>query len=1210
MVRNLFVHLSIILVSIQGFFADKAMAEDFRNPNAQIQIKSTELAIQQLIAEYVNRLGVFQDPFVFVYNGMQADQLFQRLCRRSVPSPQGASWEESSLGKIRKHLQIAFNGDYEASLVQTILEDARIQLSTSLTGRLDLQSNLLALKFTSEYLRRYLEPETVVDRDGQSNEAPEDSDPAITPNPPRSDQEDQNKQNKDSPEYPDLASEYKPFTKDTSSSSGSGQGSQKQYRIAEVNFKTPYFAQRYLSEVVRGASHPFREASVPGAFPLIGKFAQTERSLTIRTFGKTKVPLFVPPLFKPLQPSDPRAFIRRAPSGGYELELKSGLAELQTEIHIPLVEDQKISLSPPVRDFYSRPVGFASHEWPEKLQATIFRKFLPADAQTNSLGIAQALADYISNEHLYSVGAQPATDPTEALKAGSFQCDMASYAMVSILRDYYKIPSRVVGGYRAKTFQNGKDGKSYLIIPGEAHVWVEVFVEETSGVGHWVLYDPTPKKKDRKDNEKKEGEKDEYSTNSLKEPSTDPKKTGTPGEVPSVKDHLKEMEDATAKREKEHEAHTQESARSVELSKGLSQELSNALSQGLSQGLSNDELAGQLEIGSLELNPDVASHRNPLMERMIRIVLQAIVEPNQSSQDIQSRLNLFSSVIKNINSSELTSFLQEATRVHSTQHPDLKNWLDQIIAQAPTQDLNKTYQDLFLVRRAVEIYSQLLDPQGQVPVPHTLISSLLKLQTTLHSLAHTDSPDIALVQELVRALPPVATLLLKEQFDFTHVGPNVPTREIAKKLKAGELNDIRLLSKLTPLSDFMLGSSPRAESIEVKTWQKDSLHPRGRDLLPLERFSDLSRAILSQPGRGVEANIQNGTAYVLSRRKRMRIPAGYGKEEAERITIVLYDISGSMTGDPARFQAGLISAFTARAISDVSPSGLHRHRVVLVPFDDQVGTPFRVTQTQEALEVLNNARYLFHASGGGTDIQKALIQAMSLIADAEKRSGEPLAAANIILMTDGQASIDSDELLRARAAIDRQTPLQLMFIAINQTSEELMSFAMSSELVGAERGFYREFTSELIQEILFESEHLDLTQNQNSFYTDKLASDLPGSFFSELYKISGLAQSWSEQLKAGNEFLTPAEHLESLKRLKAGAPKIPNSPLEKWLIQVRKLVLSPAFLNDKRLFARVLNDLLIHFERISGVATTALNEHEQEQLKHLVRYAAGLEAGF
>ena len=74
-----------------------------------------------------------------------------------------------------------------------------------------------------------------------------------------------------------------------------------------------------------------------------------------------------------------------------------------------------------------------------------------------------------------------------------------------------------------------------------------------------------------------------------------------------------------------------------------------------------------------------------------------------------------------------------------------------------------------------------------------------------------------------------------------------------------------------------------------------------------------------------------------------------------------------------------------------------------------------ITNTAEALDVIRNYQIILSNTGGGTDIQKALLQGMSLIADAEKRSGEPLAAANIVLMTDGGSTVDMNKLPSSKA---------------------------------------------------------------------------------------------------------------------------------------------------------------------------------------------------
>lgn len=64
----------------------------------------------------------------------------------------------------------------------------------------------------------------------------------------------------------------------------------------------------------------------------------------------------------------------------------------------------------------------------------------------------------------------------------------------------------------------------------------------------------------------------------------------------------------------------------------------------------------------------------------------------------------------------------------------------------------------------------------------------------------------------------------------------------------------------------------------------------------------------------------------------------------------------------------------------------------------------------------------------------------------------------------------------------------------------------------------------------------------------------------------------------------------------------------KWLIKVRQLVKHPVF-NDRRILERVVDDLVTHIEHLTGVQPNAVSDHEQEQLRHLVRFTAGLEEG-
>src|SRR5207247_1562020 len=106
---------------------------------------------------------------------------------------------------------------------------------------------------------------------------------------------------------------------------------------------------------------------------------------------------------------------------------------------------------------------------------------------------------------------------------------------------------------------------------------------------------------------------------------------------------------------------------------------------------------------------------------------------------------------------------------------------------------------------------------------------------------------------------------------------------------------------------------------------------RGKDILPVESPSQLRTAILPNPFDPLRS-LASGQAFRRARRKVVDVPASKGKDEQHRVTVVLYDVSGSMDGDPAIFQANLIAAFVAHAASDVSKKGKFRHKVVIIPF--------------------------------------------------------------------------------------------------------------------------------------------------------------------------------------------------------------------------------------------------------------------------------------
>ena len=1150
---------AVFFFSVSSFAAEEDCSELLQTA---IQRQADE--IEQLQVEYRKVLGIFVDPFDLVWSPEEGERLFARL----TVHKEGKDWIPGPLGVINTELKksLVFSVSYDEEMVGRLLSDIRSSLGKDGTERMDRQSNLLALKYIREYLRRFEKKQEIIDRDGErieeTKQEKEDSPKPKeqqTPQPP--------------PRYPKLPKSYKPFTKDVSQTGGE----QTPYRVAEVNFKAKLFVGRRYGEILRYAPEPFNEGVLPLAQRQPGKFKKTSRKMIVHTLGEREVTLFLPSGYRPLQPSDARASIFVEESGGYVLRLKANLSE----VVIPLVEDSKIVLMAPVLEYYSRPVGFAENEWPDKIQAEVLRRFSREAGLKQPLEVARTLTQHISQEYLYSINARVETDPIDALNGGSFQCDMAAFIMIGILRDVYQIPARAVGGYPAKKYKSGADQKSYLVLPATGHAWVEVF-----HAGEWHTFDPTPVKKDGKESE--DDSQSEYSS----------WESGTESSKKNEESSLKEQR---PRGNQERENHISRLQKNTE--EGLEKNLTDKekLEFKKDEELSLKELADNLELGSLELEP---KQDNPLTARAMRVFLQTALDPHRKGEEVQTMLNGMLKVSREFSDPQFSRLYREALDVHSGNHPGLNDWVEQLIAKIPKQDLNKTHQDMFKFKSSLEIFAKVMDLNGGIPYPGKLLELLDSAYALINAQIHPDAKDIGIVQHLAKNLPELALQLLKRRYDLSSVGPNSPTMKVAQQMRKGKLSDLRLMAILNPLTDFILNASPRPDSIEVRQWQRNLRRTMGRDLLPLERPSDVTRAIIQRPDLSIEDNIKNGTIFVPTRRQITPISLGYGKDEAERISIVLYDTSGSMSGSTGHFQAGLISTFTAKALSDLSPSGRHRHKVVLVPFDSEPKKPIPVTNAAQGLDIIDNYHTKLGNTGGGTDIQAALMQAMSLIADAEKRSGEPLAAANIILMTDGQSDIDAKELYRARSAIDRQTPLQTMFISIGETNPQLMEFAMDSRSTGMEKGFYREFRSDHIEDILKEAAELDF-DGQDYFYTEKAPEDIQ-EIYTIMEYIRGEVAIFSRKIRNANGYTTARDNLDKLEKIKWHNVSNVDRPLEKWLIGLRLFAHTPVF-KERRFLEMIVDDLLVHFEHLAGVNLNTLSDHEQEQLRHLVRYAAGLE---
>lgn len=260
----------------------------------------------------------------------------------------------------------------------------------------------------------------------------------------------------------------------------------------------------------------------------------------------------------------------------------------------------------------------------------------------------------------------------------------------------------------------------------------------------------------------------------------------------------------------------------------------------------------------------------------------------------------------------------------------------------------------------------------------------------------------------------------------------------------------------------------------------------------------------------------------------------------------------------------------------------------------------------------------------GTDIQVALTQGLALIAQAQiehKRThqNQALAQANIILASDGGSVVDLPALRQARDAIDRQTPVQIMFAAINGTNETLRKLdheIQDTKLV--DDSLYREFEREVITRYLAQSKAKagdlkQLAKTGKHYFTEKQTGDIPQAFHELIHRARQQLPIFMAQLQQqAQQIRHPADLLQQLDRdipWKTRAETRPNPELTNNLRLLRGLLNSPAFAEDATLFASVVDDLIHHMPALADIPIEQFTREEFGHLEHLLKHAAGQETG-
>ena len=115
------------------------------------QYKAYQAQLDALTSTYEQELGFLADPFLVAFSQEDANVIYDGLLHRS----EGLFCANSPLFKIQHELKQPTSPTCNTDLVTEIIQDAQGLLTSSAQTH-DLQSNLLALQSTRDYLNRFV----------------------------------------------------------------------------------------------------------------------------------------------------------------------------------------------------------------------------------------------------------------------------------------------------------------------------------------------------------------------------------------------------------------------------------------------------------------------------------------------------------------------------------------------------------------------------------------------------------------------------------------------------------------------------------------------------------------------------------------------------------------------------------------------------------------------------------------------------------------------------------------------------------------------------------------------------------------------------------------------------------------------------------------------------------------------------------------------
>ncbi len=1011
----------------------------------------------------------------------------------------------------------------------------------------------------------------------------------------KKDQEQDEKE--EDPEWNKTQDKYNPENKDLAND-GKGKKKNVDLVLTDVNvFK------RLLRQKIYDQFNLKDWSSTPVGRESLQSETQVTKKLIINPLGETSVDVPVPYGYTliPGKYADHR--IVEVGPGEFQVQVSSknpvslGLVKIQSESALPA----------PPRAVSAQELGL----WPQHLLLfTQSLKGLPP------LEAASRLEKYLSEEggFLYyskgdkiSEGELTKIDqkfnqllttmpkPMAMAHVGAFNCDGAAWIGGLLLRDVLNLPVRIAGGRTSAGIKTVNQEKLHVVKSADpAHAWIEVFDGK-----RWIPFDMTPKNNTPEsqssptDVEREESKPTQPGQKQPPKDKTQPSKGEGKGaeKKDSDKDGVKDSEKDKDSKDKESEAKASDEGKNKKEGEQDNEGAPGSKKiEDLINAKSTQRRKGEQNLGLI----DRVLKRNELMllEHMIH---EGHKTPFQNeSNSVLETLNENSNW-KNVverSRGKISTLINDAK---FSKFSGLQKFLSDIRVEFSQNNLREAKQKLMMVQRlllALSEYRSLTKKETEA------LQSIEGIIRNLDQIKHENSKEYDSVQELLQSLPGnISKNWLSKQYgkDYDQLGSDANIR-LAQDMVNGKLKPLLQMGAVSDFVDMTLNSTPEPQWKDEPTLNR-SLVPKPRqDLIITRSPLDFAKMLWTlRPGEHMFAPTLQGRQFAIGSLETRRV--SNPKNPLERkVSVIYYDISGSMKGRPIESQDALLMAFVDKALSETDAIGRPTHEIYLIPFNDNLLQGVHIASREDAQNFLSRRMSMRTETSGGTDIQKAVENFYDIIGTSYKNKSTQgreklFQKANMVLFTDGGSTINMEQLEVKRRSIPKEVQINMNFVNIgDQVNETLKALAQNDKLASGKPTFRKMDTQmmEAVGEVTAE-------YNSQAFATTQRIS---GTMISE---INRLIENISVDPRQKGDPSQIDRALSQVQTTKGDVSQLPGLKEALNLTQLETLMSS--LKANSRLKQRLVESVMESYQQLTGRSWKDMTYPEKDALEKLRAWA-------